>query len=1152
MKKFLKIFAIIIALIFSVLVVIPYFYKDEIKALAKKEVEKRLNAKVSFEDLNLSLIRNFPNVSVGLEGFRVIGKGNFSKDTLANIESCRAVVDIKSVWEGKAYQVKKIILDKPIIHAIVDANGRANWDIMVPDSSIVEKKDTTTTRFQLNLKEYRINNGNLSYNDATLPLKAIITNLNHSGKGDFTESIYDLLTNTSADTVLVDYQGVRYLNKNKLSAVLGLNMDTEKATYKLLDNEITINEMPLRFSGTIIVPDTNINIDLQFEAPQTEFKNLLSLVPGMYKKDFEDIKTDGKLSFSGIIKGDYNEKTLPSLNLALKVENGRFQYPDLPTPVTNINVDMKIENPQGADFDKVKVDIRRLHADFGKNPLEVHGTIAGLSKMLINAAAKGSLNLGELTQMFPIEGTTLKGNLDIDATINGVYDTLAKTFPKVDAKMKLANGYVKQSAYPVELENMNFAGIVQNATGTLAATILDISQFRFDLDKKPFEGRVKVENFETPKYDAQVKGTLDLAKMTQIYPIEGMNLAGLFSIDGFANGVYDEKSNALPKMDAKMSLVNGYVKNAEYNAEAKNVSFNGSANCLTGTMAGGKLNIDKFHFDLDNEPLEGKVFIQNFDNPQFDANVNGTVDLEKMLKIYPIEGMKMVGKLLIDNFATKGSMADVEAGRYLNMPTSGKVRLQNFRYESKDLGYPVSVNTGEAAFSNTQMTVANVVGMLGKTDYILNGNLTNYMAFALLENESLGGTIDIQSKKWNINELMGYSGETSADAPAPSESGELSAVEVPAAYNVTLNAKVGEVIYDNLKLNNFSGQVAVANKALLMKNVIFQTLGGNFTLNGMYDSKNLKMPLYGMDIDIRNLVIVEALKYFPSLHKLAPILDHIKGKFNTNVKMTGGLKESMSPILEHINASGLFELVEGKLLGSPITAKMAEVTKISELKEMTLNGAKSKFDIKDGWMNVSPFDINIPQKDIHLNVSGRQNLSGALDYLIKVDAPFGKVGQAAQEALGKLGGIDIFKKPPPRLKVDLQLGGTGQNPKIVGIGKGTAEEAKAQIEEEVKNKAEDIIKQQTGVNIPLNKDSLKQKVEEVKDRAIDAAKEKAEEIRKQAEEEARKKAEEVKKKAELEAQKKADELKKKAEEARKRAQDSIKKALDKLKGGWKF
>ncbi|MFN0203587.1 MAG: AsmA family protein, partial [Bacteroidia bacterium] len=166
MKKFLKIFAISIVTIFALLLGIPYLFKDKIKAAVKAEVDKRLNAKVSFEDLSLSLIRNFPNMSVGLEGFRVIGKGHFSKDTLVSVENCRAVVDIKSVWEGKNYQVNKIILDKPKVNAIIDEHGNANWDIMVSDTTKQEIKDTKVTEFKINLNEYRINEGDISYHDA--------------------------------------------------------------------------------------------------------------------------------------------------------------------------------------------------------------------------------------------------------------------------------------------------------------------------------------------------------------------------------------------------------------------------------------------------------------------------------------------------------------------------------------------------------------------------------------------------------------------------------------------------------------------------------------------------------------------------------------------------------------------------------------------------------------------------------------------------------------------------------------------------------------------------------------------------------------------------------------------------------------------------
>ena len=49
--------------------------------------------------------------------------------------------------------------------------------------------------------------------------------------------------------------------------------------------------------------------------------------------------------------------------------------------------------------------------------------------------------------------------------------------------------------------------------------------------------------------------------------------------------------------------------------------------------------------------------------------------------------------------------------------------------------------------------------------------------------------------------------------------------------------------------------------------------------------------------------------------------------------------------------------------------------------------------------------------------------------------------------------------------------------------------------EDAKNAVEGVIKQKTGLNIPLNKDSLKQKVEDIKDRVIDNAKDKIAEMR---------------------------------------------------------
>src|SRR5690606_13596286 len=93
--------------------------------------------------------------------------------------------------------------------------------------------------------------------------------------------------------------------------------------------------------------ENDMEMDLTFNTPENSFKSLLSLVPGVYRDGFEDIRTEGELAFSGAVKGKYSETTMPAFNLSLQVKDAMFHYPDLPTAVNNINVDLAVENKDG-------------------------------------------------------------------------------------------------------------------------------------------------------------------------------------------------------------------------------------------------------------------------------------------------------------------------------------------------------------------------------------------------------------------------------------------------------------------------------------------------------------------------------------------------------------------------------------------------------------------------------------------------------------------------------------------------------------------------------------------------------------------------------------------------------------------------------------
>ena len=168
-------------------------------------------------------------------------------------------------------------------------------------------------------------------------------------------------------------------------------------------------------------------MDIKFNTPSTAFKTILSLIPSIYKTDFDKIKTSGNASFDGFVKGEYNHVKIPAYQVNLKVDNGFFQYPDLPQPVKNIGILMKIDNPDGIT-DHTVVDISKGHIEFGNDPFDFRILFKNpLTVQYIDATLKGKLNLADITRFVKLKaGTSLAGLLDANATAKGNLSTITK------------------------------------------------------------------------------------------------------------------------------------------------------------------------------------------------------------------------------------------------------------------------------------------------------------------------------------------------------------------------------------------------------------------------------------------------------------------------------------------------------------------------------------------------------------------------------------------------------------------------------------------------------------------------------------------------------------------------------------------------------
>ena len=421
-KRLLKITGICVAVLLLILFLAPFLFKGKIVQIVKKQINDRLTAKVDFTDVDLSFFRHFPRVSLGLTDLRVTGTGVFEGDTLAAVKSIDVAVDFMSVIKGSNITIHSIQLDEPRIHLIVTRDGQANYLITKPGppagSGAAEGGGGSV---QMKLQRYTIRDGYLSYDDAGGNIHTEVAHLDHSGSGDFTADLFTLSTDTKAAAVSFSYGGVPYLNNNTVSVGADIQVDAKAMKFGWRTDGVTVNALQLSSDGSFqLVNDSVYAMDIRFKMPSAEFKNLLSLVPALYLKDFGAIKTSGQAAFEGSVKGTYSPTQIPAYHVKMDVKDGFFQYPDLPQAVRNINLQLQVDNPDGVT-DHTVVDLRQGHLEMADAPFDFRLLLKNpLTSRYIDAAAKGKLDLSRMTQLVKLEaGTLLSGVVDADVQARG-------------------------------------------------------------------------------------------------------------------------------------------------------------------------------------------------------------------------------------------------------------------------------------------------------------------------------------------------------------------------------------------------------------------------------------------------------------------------------------------------------------------------------------------------------------------------------------------------------------------------------------------------------------------------------------------------------------------------------------------------------------
>lgn len=510
MKKVLKIVGAIIALIVLLLVTLPYLFKDKIEVLVKEEGNKMLNAEFDFRGLDISLISNFPLASITIEDFYLKGVEQFENDTLVAADEITAAVNVMSLFGDEGFDIRKVLLDGVSVKAIVMPDSTVNWDVMKPTTDEVEETpvDTTSSPFRIKLQQLTINDFNLIYDDRLAGMYARVEDMNAGCSGDFGSARTMLALETDIEALTFSMDGVPFLNRAHIAANMNVDADLENNKFTLDKNTLQLNAIKAAIDGWVALTDEGLDMDLKLNSNEIGFKEVLSLVPAIYSKDFEGLKTDGSATLSAWAKGSLKgDSIVPQFNVAFDVKDAMFHYPALPTGVNKININAKVENP-GGSIDATVVNVAPFSFVLAGNPFSVAlKLLTPISDMQFDASAKGKLDLGKIKDVYPLEDMTLNGIVDADMSVSGRMSYIEKEqYDNVKAQ-----GSVRLNNMLLNMEDMPDVNI-KNSVLSFNPRYLELSQTTVNIGKNDVSFNSKFENYMGfALKGTTLKGTLNVS-----------------------------------------------------------------------------------------------------------------------------------------------------------------------------------------------------------------------------------------------------------------------------------------------------------------------------------------------------------------------------------------------------------------------------------------------------------------------------------------------------------------------------------------------------------------------------------------------------------------------------------------------------------------
>lgn len=376
-----------IAVLIGILVALAAIYEDKIANSLLTQVNKGLKEPIEVKEIELNLVRSFPNASVDFQEIKI---PDTYGDALLMAEELSFKFNALSLLSN-TFKIKSIVANDGYLNLHKDAQGNVNYNIS-KNSNSDEEASNGDSNFAIDIQNTVFKNIILDYVDETHNQSAEIYLEYLDLSGNFSGKRTKVKTNAEIVSKFVNINGDRYLPNATISWDFGIDADFENGVYTLDDSSLDLEANTFKAVGKVLEDGDAFDADIQLNGDDCTIRSIIALLPDRYKNLIRDFNSKGNFYFNVDINGKYSDNQTPAINAEFGLKDGQVTSPRLGESLKDVNFAATFKSSQNQD--SAVFNMPGLVAKLDNQLLSVDLKVEDVKDPRIDFRFNGDVNMG--------------------------------------------------------------------------------------------------------------------------------------------------------------------------------------------------------------------------------------------------------------------------------------------------------------------------------------------------------------------------------------------------------------------------------------------------------------------------------------------------------------------------------------------------------------------------------------------------------------------------------------------------------------------------------------------------------------------------------------------------------------------------------------